>query len=340
MRKILLPTVSWFQQARSLRGIAPGLLVVLTVGAAAEFVSVTYGGPVMLIALLLGMSLNFLSQSPECIAGIQFASKTVLRTGVALLGFRIVADDVMALGLETLAFVSLVVLLTIITGIGLSRVIGRGNRFGVLIGGATAICGASAALAIAAVLPNRPSKERETSFVVVTVTALSTMAMVLYPALLKALGFADQDIGLLLGATIHDVAQVVGAGYSVSDQAGDTATIVKLFRVSLLAPTVIFVTIFLGDRQSHSKRQLLPIPLFVVGFGVLVVVNSLALVPPVASLPLQELSRSLLVLAIAAIGMSTSLQDILKVGFQPFVVACGTTAMLLALAVIGMYLLV
>lgn len=340
MRKMIIPTLSWSQHVHSVRRIAPGLLVVLTVSAAAEFVSMTYGGPVMLIALLLGMSLNFLSQSPECAAGIQFTSKTALRIGVALLGLRIAADDVMALGLETLIVVSLAVILTIITGIGLSRIIGRGGRFGVLIGGATAICGASAALAISAALPNRPGRERETSFVVVAVTTLSTMAMVIYPALMKALDFTDQDIGLLLGATIHDVAQVIGAGYSVSEQAGDAATIVKLFRVSLLVPTIIFVTIFFGDRNPQTKRQLLPLPLFVVGFGVLVIANSLALVPPVVSMPLQELSRSLLVLAVSAIGISTSMQDILKVGFQPLFVALGSTVMLLAFAIIGMSLLV
>ncbi|MPZ12003.1 MAG: putative sulfate exporter family transporter [Kiloniellaceae bacterium] len=338
---MIIPTLSWSQHLRSVRCIAPGLLVVLTVSAAAEFVSVTYGGPVMLIALLLGMSLNFLSQSPECIAGIQFASKTALRIGVALLGLRIAADDVMALGLDALIVVSLAVILTIFTGIGLSRIIGRGSRFGVLIGGATAICGASAALAISAALPNGPGRERETSFVVVAVTTLSTMAMVIYPALLKALDFTDQDIGLLLGATIHDVAQVVGAGYSVSERAGDAATIVKLFRVSLLVPTIVFVTIFFGDRRPQTKRQLLPLPpLFVVGFGVLAIANSLALVPPVVSMPLQELSRSLLVLAVSAIGISTSVQDILKVGFQPVFVAFGSTVMLLVLAIIGMCLLV
>lgn len=340
MRRLTVPTHSWFQHARSLRGIAPGLLTVLTVSAAAQFVSVTYGGPVMLIALLLGMSLNFLSQSPDCVAGIRFASKTALRVGVALLGLRIAAEDVMALGLEALIVVSLAVVLTIFTGIGLSRLIGRGNRFGVLIGGATAICGASAALAISAALPNSRDRERETSFVIVAVTTLSTMAMVIYPALLKVLGFADQDIGLLLGATIHDVAQVVGAGYSVSDQAGDTATIVKLFRVALLVPTILLVTVFFGDRRRQGKRRLLPLPLFVVGFAVLVAANSLALVPPVVSVPLQELSRSLLVLAVSAIGMSTSVQDILKVGFQPVFVAVGSTVMLLALAIAGIYLLV
>ena len=340
MRKMIIPTLSWSQHLRSVRCIAPGLLVVLTVSAAAEFVSVTYGGPVMLIALLLGMSLNFLSQSPECVAGIQFASKTALRIGVALLGLRIAADDVMALGWDALIVVSLAVILTIFTGIGLSRIIGRGSRFGVLIGGATAICGASAALAISAALPNGPGRERETSFVVVAVTTLSTMAMVIYPALLKALDFTDQDIGLLLGATIHDVAQVVGAGYSVSEQAGDAATIIKLFRVSLLMPTIVFVTIFFGDRRPQTKRQLLPLPLFVVGFGVLAIANSLALVPPVVSMPLQELSRSLLVLAVSAIGISTSMQDILKVGFQPVFVAFGSTVMLLVLAIIGMCLLV
>jgi Conserved hypothetical protein 698 len=111
-----------------------------------------------------------------------------------------------------------------------------------LSGGATAICGASAALAIAAALPNHPQKERAILFTVFGISALSSFAMIAYPMLAHAVGLDARQAGVFLGATIHDVAQVVGAGYSISPETGDVATFVKLLRVATLMP-VIAITV-------------------------------------------------------------------------------------------------
>ncbi len=316
-----------FQQ---ISDIAPGLAVAITIAAAASFVSNTYGGPVMLLALLLGIALNFLSEETRCSAGISFASKRVLRVGVALLGLRISMHDVLGLGLETVGFVTAGVVLTIGVGILIARILGRGSAFGVLIGGATAICGASAALALSSVLPRRADSGRETIFAVVAVTTLSTTAMVIYPAIFRVLGFHDHAIGILIGATVHDVAQVVGAGYSVSDEAGDIATIVKLFRVALLLPTMLAVS--LAFRRSQGEQEVgarLPIPFFAVAFACLVAVNSTGIVPPAVTSGFSDVSRWCLMTAVAAIGLSTSLREISKVGYRSVLVAVGATIALL-----------
>ncbi|MGQ7792205.1 YeiH family protein [Faunimonas sp. B44] len=326
----LSPPAGWPDRLRDELGrIGPGFAVALTVAAAASFVSETYGGPVMLLALLLGMALNFLSEAGRCPAGIQFTSKRVLRIGIALLGLRIAASDVVALGLQTVELVVAGVVLTILSGVALARFVGRGARFGTLIGGATAICGASAALAIASVLPRRPESDRETIFVVVAVTTLSTIAMVIYPALFHALGFDRYQIGILVGATIHDVAQVVGAGYAVSDLTGDTGTVVKLFRVALLLPVVFIVSMLFARSRTGGETRQLPIPVFAIVFAALVVVNSFGIVPEAIREPLVGLSRWCLIAAVAAIGLSTSLKEIAKVGFPPVFVAVGTTIVLL-----------
>ncbi len=323
------------------RAVAPGLLVALVVAAAAEFVASAYGGPTMLIALLLGMSLNFLSRSADCAPGIRFTAKTLLRAGVALLGLRIAFDEVVALGLLTVELVVLAVLVTILAGVVLARLAGRGADFGTLVGGATAICGASAALALSSVLPRRPDSERQTVFAVVAVTTLSTVAMVLYPAFFRALGFDDQAIGILVGATIHDVAQVVGAGYAVSETAGDTATIVKLFRVALLFPVVLIVSFVFAraSREAAAGARTLPVPLFVLAFVFFVAANSLGLVPAVVSEPAIAAGRWFLVAAVAAIGLSTSFQEIAKLGFAPVFVAVGASLVLLALVTTGLTLI-
>lgn len=320
------------------RVIAPGAAVALTIAAAASFVSLTYGGPIMLLALLLGMALNFLLDDATCRDGIAFASKTVLRVGVALLGLRIAAADVASLGLATIELVALGVVVTILSGVGMARLVGRGRRFGTLIGGATAICGASAALALSSVLPHRPDGDRETIFTVVAVTTLSTIAMVAYPVLFRALGFDDYEIGILIGATIHDVAQVVGAGYAVSDVSGDTATVVKLFRVALLLPTVLVVSFVFARARTGTEKRSLPVPVFAIAFAVLVAANSLGLVPELLREPLVAASRWCLVVAVAAIGLSTSLKEIAKVGYPPVFVAVGSTLTLLAFSLAAVVL--
>ena len=144
-------STAWLTSGRTL---APGLLASGVLAAAAAFLSQHYGAPVMLMALLLGMAMNFLSTEGACVPGIDFTARTVLRTGVALLGLRITLVQIAALGWQPIALVLLSVTLTIGTSIIVARLLGFRAGFGLLSGGATAICGASAALAmITAALP-------------------------------------------------------------------------------------------------------------------------------------------------------------------------------------------
>jgi uncharacterized integral membrane protein (TIGR00698 family) len=158
--------------------------------------------------------------------------------------------------------------------------------------------------------------------------------------LAAAVGFDPHTAGIFLGATIHDVAQVVGAGYSVSNEAGDTATIVKLFRVALLLPVVLVISFLLqrsGATATDGRRPPL-LPLFLLGFATLVVVNSLGGLPLAAATVLQEASRWCLVLAIAALGTRTSLGDLARVGWRPVAIIVGET-LFVGLLVLGVLLL-
>lgn len=311
------------------RALVPGVGTALLVAAAATFVADTYGGPVMLLALLIGIALNFLSEGDKVEAGIRFTSKSVLKFGVALLGLRIAASDVVALGGSTLIVLLIAMAITISAGITFVSLQGHGRIFGILIGGATAICGASAALAISSVLPDRPGKQQQTIFTVVAVTSLSTIAMVAYPVFANLIGFDDRTTGIFLGATIHDVAQVIGSGYAVSELAGDTATIVKLFRVAMLLPVVFLLSMLFREREEGARKGRLPIPLFALGFVAMVTVNSLGFVPDALREPLVSLSRWCLVSAVAAIGLTTSIKDMLTIGGTAIYAAVATTIVLL-----------
>lgn len=319
------------------REVLPGLALALTVAAAAGFVADHYGGPVMLLALLIGMALAFLSEGPRAGPGIKFASKKVLRLGVALLGLRIAVSDVLGLGPGVVLMVVTGIAVTVAAGLLAARISGAGGHLGTLIGGATAICGASAALALSSVLPRHANHERDAIFTVVAVTALSTVAMVLYPALFRAFGFTDVEIGILIGATIHDVAQVVGAGYAVSGEAGDTATIVKLLRVAMLLPTVLVASLVFARARAGlpgGGTAELPIPLFAIAFALLVGVNSSGVLPEDLRLALVEASRWCLITAVAAVGLTTSLRDVAKVGWPPVTIALAATLTLLVFALI------
>jgi uncharacterized integral membrane protein (TIGR00698 family) len=324
-----------FSTARA-RQLFPGVMACAVVAAAAAFLGEHYGAPVLLFALLLGLAMNFLADGP-CAPGIEFTARTVLRVGVALLGLRITAGQVVALGWGPVAVVVVCVALTIAVSVLAARALGFQGLFGLLTGGATAICGASAALALSAALPAHPGKERATLFTVIGVSALSTFAMVAYPMIVRALDLGPQAAGVFLGATIHDVAQVVGAGYSLSPETGDAATLVKLMRVAMLLPVIVLAAAITRARlkaeggAADGKRPPL-LPGFAVAFAVLVAINSTGWVPKLVQGAGTEASRWFLVAAIAGIGMKTQLKDLASVGFKPVALMIGETVFLAALA--------
>ena len=304
------------------KSLVPGLLVAALVAMAAAFLGGHYKGSMLLFALLLGLALHFLSEDRRCAAGIQFASSTVLRIGVALLGLRLTIDHVVTLGWQTVLALMVSVGLTIALGLLLARLFKVGSNLGVLIGGATAICGASAALAISSVLPKSASLERDTALTVVGVTTLSTMAMVVYPIITQWLDFDSVMAGQFIGATIHDVAQVVGAGYSLSQSAGDAATITKLMRVAFLMPVLVVISLVVRAHMAKSigaertvKTPLLP--WFAVVFLVLMLINSTGWVPSLIQSAASDVSQAFLVLAIAGVGLKTSLQEVTQLGWRP-----------------------
>lgn len=320
------------------RALAPGLGVALVIAAAATFLSEHYTAPVMLYALLLGMAFNFLMEGERTRLGIEFASKALLRTGVALLGMRIGWAQGTALGWGPVVMVLLLVAVTILASILLARLMGFNPLFGFLSGGATAICGASAALAISASLPAHERKEQATLFTVIGVSALSTLAMIAYPVIAHAVGLDNRQAGVFIGATIHDVAQVVGAGYAISPEAGDTATIVKLLRVAMLLP-VILVAGQITRRQATEGTTRPPLlPWFVAAFIGLVVLNSVVAMPKAVTDGANDLSRWCLVTSLSAIGMKTQLGDIVKVGLKPVVLMLIETALLAAMVLAILHL--
>ncbi|HEU0204131.1 MAG TPA: putative sulfate exporter family transporter [Burkholderiaceae bacterium] len=320
----------------------PGTGLAAVIALAATSVSTLHGGPQLLYALFFGVAFNYLSEEPRTKPGIDLCARGLLRLGVALLGARITTAQIVALGWPT----ALITVAGVVTTIGLGLVLGRRLRMsaaqGVLSGGAVGICGASAALAISAVLPREKEGDGFTVMVVVTVTVLSTLAMVLYPLIAKVLTLPPELAGLFIGATIHDVAQVVGAGYTLGSDTGDVAIIVKLFRVSLLAVVVVIVAMAFKaararphDRDGNGApvRQAL-VPWFLWVFVAMVALNSAGALATQVQGALTDISRACLVMAIAALGTKTSFMQLARAGWRPFVLILVETVWLAGLVLL------
>lgn len=308
-----------FRGRQRISQLLPGLLICVILAMAARFVTEHYGGPTMLIALLMGMALNFISEDARCLAGIHFTSSHILRIGVALLGLRITHEQVLAFGYKPILTVVSAVVITIIFGAVFSRVLGLRRDFGVLSGSAVAICGASAALAVASVLPRHKESDSETLLVVVIVTSLSTIAMIIYPMITVLLGLTELESAIFLGGSIHDVAQVVGAGYTVSEGVGDVSTLVKLLRVSMLVPVtlVLLVIYYQKNKEGERGKGGVAIPWFLVAFIILVCLNSLGAVAPAIKSDLIDVSTGCLLAAVAGLGLKSSLKELASAGLKP-----------------------
>jgi uncharacterized integral membrane protein (TIGR00698 family) len=321
--------------------IGPGVASTLIVALAATYLSDHYHAPPVIFALLLGMALNQLSAEARYAPGINVSARTLLRISVALLGLRITFGQIGALGWSTAAMVMVTVPLTIGFGWALARTMKLDGRYGVLSGGAVGICGASAAMAIAVAWPRKDS-ERDTVVVIACITTYSTIAMVLYPALVEHLHWDPLQTGRFLGGSIHDVAQVVAAGYASSPQAGDSATIVKLMRVAMLLPVVLTITLLAARRSDKSEpaaKKVVLLPGFLIGFVVLAALNGFSLVAQPVAAVLTEASKWLLVTSVAALGMKTSLREIMAVGTTAIALIAAET-IFLALLVLSWITLV
>jgi uncharacterized integral membrane protein (TIGR00698 family) len=330
----------------SLPGLLLSSLVAITAVAAARLLDGLAPIPAMVIALLIGIALNPLARRQSFQPGIVLCLKTILRWAVALLGLRIALGEIAALGLTTAILVVVAMAATLAAGFLLARLFALERAYGALAGAGTAVCGASATLATSIVLPDYKGKETDVVFVVVTVNALSTLAMVLYPLVCVWLGFDAQTTGVMLGATIHDVAQVVGAGYAVSETAGNTAVIVKLFRVFLMLPLVLFIGWLFARRAVTAAAAKIPIPVFALVFVALCMLNSIAAAfPTVAQMlawikaPLIEASTWGLLIAISALGLGTSLTAIATLGWRHVATVAGTTLVILAVVTAGLTML-
>ena len=323
-------------EKRHWHAVVPGLVLVGIAAFAALWLSEHYGAPPILLGLLLGFALNFASADTRLLPGLDLASQTLLRLGIVFLGLKVTWSEIAALGL--MPFLGLVAMMAAVIGVGLltARLARLDLHLGLLAGGATAICGISAALALWGIIGSKRVSQEGFAITVLGVTLASATALATYPVLATSLGLTDAQAGFLVGASIHDVAQAIGGGFAISEGAGEVATVVKLSRVALLVPLLLLVAFFLGrsaagEGRTFSIRQ--GVPWFIAGFIAVVIVNSLVALPPQLGEWGGSLASFFLLLAVIAAAIKADLSQIFGYGWRAFlpVVACTLAAFSIAL---------
>ncbi len=305
---------------KPLSRFVPGLAIAAIASAAAAWLSQNYGVPVILAGLLIGLALNFVAGDPRTHDGLDGVSRHGLRAGIVLLGFQVTAAQVVGMGAVPFAGLALVMAAALVAALLAARLTRQSPAVGLLAGGATAICGASAALALYGVIGRERLEQAQFTLTLVVLAAASAIALVTYPPLTQMLGFNEAQAGFLVGASIHDVAQAIGAGFAVSDAAGAQATVVKLTRVALLAPLVTLAALWIAKAQpvaSTGRGARVPIlPGFILAFLALVGLNSLVPMPPALAAHALTLSKTLLLLAVTATAMRTRTDLLLELGWR------------------------
>lgn len=306
--------------ARRWRDYLPGILVTAIAALAAAWLADHYAVPIVLMGLLIGLALSFLSQDARTHAGLDLMSQTALRIGIVLVGARITAAQLAEMGPLPFLLLVLIMLAVILVTVFSARLFAQDRHAALLAGGATAICGASAALALWSLIGDRRVDQARFTLTLVGITVASALAMTLYPVLAAQLKLSDAQAGFLIGASVHDVAQAIGGGFSFSAEAGEVAAIVKLTRVALLAPMLMLVALWLGRSGEAGSGTRIPLrlPWFILGFLAIVAVNSLVAIPRLVQSGAANAAQALLLLAIVATAMKARLHLLLDQGWQSF----------------------
>lgn len=278
----------------------------------------------LIIAILLGMAFHNIVGVPAAAKpGMMFSQRRILRTGVILLGLQITATQLAELGTVSLALVVVTLTATFLFTLWLGRLLGIKQHLVQLVAAGTSICGASAVVATNAVAGG---DDEDVAYAIACVTLFGTMSMFLYPMLPGFLHLGPETYGLWAGASIHEVAQVVGAAFAHGTTSGEVGTVAKLTRVLMLAPVLLVLAGWIRARKTDTGTGGgAPVPWFVFGFIAMVVLNSLITIPPEVEAPIAKGTAFLFTVALAALGLGADFRRIRAVGAKPLVLGAGSS---------------
>lgn len=322
-----------------------GLLICFSVAAASVLLEQQIPGELLgasIIALFMGTIINRFFHPEWITPALKFTSKKILKAAIILLGASLSVSTILSVGKMTFFVMIFTFAMCFGAGYFIRKPFGLNWKLSNLISAGTGICGGSAVAAIAPVID---ADDRDIAFAMSSTFLFDMVMIALYPLMGKALGMSDIAYGIWSGTSVNDTASVVASGYAFSEAAGDFATMVKLTRTIAIIPTVlVFAWISVrmkkkelqtsGDGKKVNMMQI--IPWFIGGFLLLAIINSVGLIPVAVSGMMKNVSKFLMVTALAAIGLNTSLTDFKKAGLRPmfYGIIIDTLVTITALAVI------
>jgi len=303
-------------------GVVPGLVLVAMITSVAYsargFSGLTLFSP-MILAVVAGMVYsNVLGLPTHAKAGIAFSQKRLLRFAIVLLGFQLTLGQVAGIGLGGVGIVAATLGATFLFTVTLGRLIGVDAKLAQLIAAGTSICGASAIVATNIVTDAR---DEDVTYAVAAITLFGTVAMLGFPLLAPVLGLDQHAFGLWTGASIHEVAQVIGAGFQNGTLAGETATVAKLTRVAMLAPMVIALGLMARRGSTDASGAKPPMPWFVAAFVAVVALNSLVAIPAQIHSAIALAAQIMLTMGLAAMGLQADISQLRSRGLRPLMLA-------------------
>lgn len=299
--------------------VLAALLAVLALAGKTVFPSLPLS-PLIVAVVLGALTRNFIGPFARAKIGIAFSLRRMLRLGIVLLGLQLTFAQVLGIGWVGMSIIILTIASTFFLTIGAGRLFGVDPKLSELLAAGTSICGASAILATNAVTQGR---DEDVVYAAACVTVLGSVAMVLYPLLPQLLDLSPLAYGLWAGASIHEVAQVVAAGYQSGQVSGDAGTVTKLARVMMLAPMVVGLGMVITRRHpdAGSRRVAPPFPFFVLGFLAMIGVASSGALPQSLIGHSVIATQFFLAIGMAAIGLETDFSKLAAKGLRPLMLA-------------------
>ncbi len=279
------------------------------------------------IALFIGIVINSMFTFDTLNDGVSFASKDILRIAIIILGASLSVGTILSVGKISLYVMTFTLITCFFGGYFIGKALGLNWKLSNLISAGTGICGGSA---IAAIAPVIEAKDSDIAYAMSATFLFDMIMIILFPIMGHLLGLSDMAYGLWSGTAVNDTSSVVAAGYAFSESAGDFATMVKLTRTLSIIPIVIifsFINLKLKnkDMEENSQKEspkvnfLSLFPWFILGFLLLSGINSIGLIPVEVSTFLKELSKFLMVVALAGIGLKTNFKDMKQSGIKPMI---------------------
>lgn len=328
MRRAVTPSPSSnTAQTAKLPGIALAAAV-----AASAFLLKSAGLPMigslspLMLAILIGMLVRNLVGRPEATrAGLSAALRAPLRLGIVLLGLQVTLAEIFAIGWAGLAILTFAVGATFLFTLWLGGRLGVPRGLTTLIAAGTGVCGASAIVAANTVVRDG---DESVAYALATVTLFGTVAMLGYPLLATMLPLGELAYGLWSGASVHEVAQVVAAGFARGEVSGEFATVSKLARVLMLAPLILLMGLWAHRLSTRvdTARGRAPMPWFVFGFLAMVLLAGTGWITPGLRTGASLVTQALLAFALAAVGLETDLRKLIAQGWRPLALGAAATA--------------